>query len=536
MKNKLQNAIYHLPIYILFVYIFLNIISFWSAEKRELLNNFEDDAYYYFKIAKNVVEHNSFTFDGRTLANGFHPLWMSVVLPLSYAIRDPFIFLRVLGILSSLAIGAITYIGFKHIQNRFSLTSYAIAAIMLLACIIVFGTTGMETTILIPLVITSLLLLIRISPWKTFPADHNSNKDWFVLGAVLSFVQLARLDAILFNITVLAFITLLDRSSRKWKHLVIVSVPIFVSGATYLIVNYFAFQHFMPTSGLAKSMKVGLINDLFIRQMLDLTNPGTLWNIYLSMVFVAFWYMAHFIITQQYKRRNSALYDDHHYIALIVSAFFLLYTGYQLFGTSWVLWRWYGYPIYLMSIFVVPLVVEKMLIRLGVRPNLKIPVYVINNIIRTLILTLMAILGIRYGYWREHVNILFAYQNYLIANELNQRFPEPVIFAMGDRAGSFAYFFNGEVVQLEGLVGDYSIIQAIKNNTLMNYMTKSGVQYIMSQVAPPANYIQWTLLTPLPQHTSGPNAEIRLCKKSEVLHRVTEFDPIYIWKWPSCDQ
>ncbi len=40
-----------------------------------------DDAYYYFKVAQNISEGKGSTFDGTNLANGYHPLWMLVNIP-----------------------------------------------------------------------------------------------------------------------------------------------------------------------------------------------------------------------------------------------------------------------------------------------------------------------------------------------------------------------------------------------------------------------------------------------------------------------
>ena len=41
-----------------------------------------DDAYYYFKVAQNISEGLGSTFDGVNLANGYHPLWMLVNIPI----------------------------------------------------------------------------------------------------------------------------------------------------------------------------------------------------------------------------------------------------------------------------------------------------------------------------------------------------------------------------------------------------------------------------------------------------------------------
>src|SRR6185436_2667256 len=42
-----------------------------------------DDAYYYFVIARNLAHGLGSTFDGIVPTNGYHPLWMLVLVPLA---------------------------------------------------------------------------------------------------------------------------------------------------------------------------------------------------------------------------------------------------------------------------------------------------------------------------------------------------------------------------------------------------------------------------------------------------------------------
>src|SRR5690242_6581016 len=59
-----------------------------------------DDAYYYFKVAQNISEGRGITFDGISLTNGFHPLWMAVCIPIfSLARYDLYLPLRVMVVL-----------------------------------------------------------------------------------------------------------------------------------------------------------------------------------------------------------------------------------------------------------------------------------------------------------------------------------------------------------------------------------------------------------------------------------------------------
>ena len=187
-----------------------------------------------------------------------------------------------------------------------------------------------------------------------------------------------------------------------------------------------------------------------------------------------------------------------------------------------------------MGMVVAPLLLDHILQRLHSFETLTKTLKLLTFMIVTIVLLEMAVLASRWGYWRNPVIILFPYDNYLIAEELNQRLEQPVIAAMGDRAGSFGYFFKGDVLQLEGLVGEYEILTAIKNNNLMAYMTDFGVELVVSHVGPPLTYDRWTLLNPLPKLSTGPYADINLCAKTELLRYKTAFSSIYIWQWPSC--
>lgn len=62
-----------------------------------------DDAYYYFKVAQNISEGLGSTFDGINLANGYHPLWMLVNIPIFALARfDLVLPLRVLTLVAGL--------------------------------------------------------------------------------------------------------------------------------------------------------------------------------------------------------------------------------------------------------------------------------------------------------------------------------------------------------------------------------------------------------------------------------------------------
>src|SRR3990172_9284841 len=54
------------------------------SDAYNLPNNWltRDDVYYYFKVAQNISEGHGSTFDGINPTNGYHPLWMTICIPI----------------------------------------------------------------------------------------------------------------------------------------------------------------------------------------------------------------------------------------------------------------------------------------------------------------------------------------------------------------------------------------------------------------------------------------------------------------------
>ena len=85
------------------------------ADYRSLvgLDLYQDDAFYYFKIARNIVDGRGMTFDGTTPTNAFHPLYLLLLLPLMVVSgSDPVTPIQLSGallVLVSLLTGAVVF-------------------------------------------------------------------------------------------------------------------------------------------------------------------------------------------------------------------------------------------------------------------------------------------------------------------------------------------------------------------------------------------------------------------------------------------
>jgi hypothetical protein len=182
-KVRFEDSIKYLPVAILSVYALLSITSFWTSHERELIDIFDDDAYYYFKIARNIVETGRLTFDGKSITNGFHPLWLILLIPFFIVWDDPILVLRPIGTFSVILAALTGYLGLRYLF-RYSTLSYILAAGLLLACVISFGSTGIEVTILLPLLVIALIILEQIRPWHA----SSGFKRIVALGLLLSLV------------------------------------------------------------------------------------------------------------------------------------------------------------------------------------------------------------------------------------------------------------------------------------------------------------------------------------------------------------
>ncbi len=157
-----------------------------------------DDAYFYFKTAQNISAGRGSTFDGLSLTNGYHPLWMLVCIPVFALARfDLILPLRLLVLLLG-ALSAVSGVLIFRLIRRVLFEPLA----MLAAAFWVFNSFihsavtrfGLETGLL---VIAVLFLLRRLQVFEArSQAQPVKLKEIALLAAAAVFVFLSRLDMI----------------------------------------------------------------------------------------------------------------------------------------------------------------------------------------------------------------------------------------------------------------------------------------------------------------------------------------------------
>lgn len=150
-----------------------------------------DDAYYYYKIARNITEGLGVTFDGLNRTNGFHPLWMAVCVAIFWLARfDLMLPLRVLMLVSAVFSLGAGILLFRLLRRYVAVEAAAFAAVLwtflpAVNAVVVQG--GLETSIS---AFFLMLLFYRGSQWRA----EQSRKRWLRLGIIAGLATLARLD------------------------------------------------------------------------------------------------------------------------------------------------------------------------------------------------------------------------------------------------------------------------------------------------------------------------------------------------------
>ncbi len=73
---------YRVEIFLVLLAVLPHLVISFSNPNTILDWYSSDDGFYYFQIARNLAAGHGFTFDGLSLTNGFHPLWLFLITPL----------------------------------------------------------------------------------------------------------------------------------------------------------------------------------------------------------------------------------------------------------------------------------------------------------------------------------------------------------------------------------------------------------------------------------------------------------------------
>ena len=216
-----------------------------------------DDAFYYFVPARNIAASNGISFDGLTRSNGFHPLWMAVLVPIfTLAQIDNILPLRVLIVVLALLNSATGIVLFRLVKHYFAVEVAAFVAFVWALTPAIHGLTtkgGVEAGLNAFFI---LLLWERVSAFNRrdeWKADYW--REIAGLGLIAALTILARLD----NVFLVFFAGLWlwlrwfgDNWPQRLKTGFAFFIPVVIIMLGYLAWNQAAFGTATPVSGQIK--------------------------------------------------------------------------------------------------------------------------------------------------------------------------------------------------------------------------------------------------------------------------------------------
>lgn len=431
---------------------------------ERLVSVVPDDAFYYLQVADNIAAGRGSTFDSINQTNGYHPLWMAVLVPLRWVSGDigRLTFVRIVLVLQ--AVITVTTAGLIWHSLRNSVSSTAALAGILFFTIASFNPiTGLETSLVSFTIALGVWLLI-------------TNRRPIVVGVCMAAIALARLDFALVVVSLgLAWI-ILEQDGRRTslQTLALRATKIFLvpalAGLAYLVFNRVVFGHPLPVTF---SIKTTVHPDLR-------SSFGDALAIYGSRIVYAPLLVAPSLVLlyrRRTGRRSTPAARRFEIVGAALGLGTLVHVAYIVLSVGFGPSRWHLIPhgvAYALCVGLVTSFVAELL-------NGRLRRLAVGGIIIVVACLLSVASNARVvGRVLDPPASNSGVQLYHTALWIDANTPADAIVGLSD-AGIVGYFSERSVVNLDGLVNSFETFEAIRDDGLCDKLRDEwGVDHFVS--------------------------------------------------------
>ena len=436
MLTKFQKSLSEIFSKNKFIFIFSIILFLFSQYS---LNHFptglfEDDTYFYYTTAYNSLINGFITFDGISSTNGFHPLWMIILitcgLPLKLiGLTNPFIFGTIFNGISTL-VWFFVLSKFKSIWSQILAASFSLMT--------GFGMEG------------ALAGLIIIEIFECYFKKNPIRKNWLFLPLILTRIDLS-LTAI-----ILALKEIKLKSIKELQPFLIIAIGIVLT----LIFNFIVGGYPFSVTSLVKTNDLGFHN--FI---LNLTQ-GLGNQLRYLLIFAVSSIFLYLISTskREAKLRDIKLPDfkTNLYLFAASSSFLIFHT---FLGSTR---DWYFAPTGISLIFLLDKYINKKNFN-----KKKVIIFLL------IIITSLEFTAASAYFYKERQNSLLASD---FVNRTKNIIPEKSRIYIVDGSGYLSWAFLPEinVINGDGLVNSisyYKMILKKRVDLFLDYIKRNEIQY-----------------------------------------------------------
>ncbi|WP_018684764.1 hypothetical protein [Actinokineospora enzanensis] len=428
------------------------------------VGSFDDDAFYYFGIADHIAMGDGSTFNGLDPTNGYHPLWLLLLVPVFSITNGKAALVAVTLVSSALAVAS-----GRQIDRIGMLTGRPILVTLCATPLLVLGAagpsfwfSGMETGLLLFILLWLGATYLRTDGFLSPAFGPAAARG---VGVLMALAVLARLDTV-FPMAVLGVVAAVTwaRAGRPWLRLTLwlALVPALVLVA-YVAINQALFHTPLPVSGQAKALGGGGFNTDTISQFLSspvLFDQRT-WLGAIALLAVVGALLA---------RATGGLGLAARFGAIMLTGG-VLTVGYYAFTSSWQLWPWYFSSAPLAVALAGPALVAKWAKAAQQHKPARLA------LAGGLALLMVALIGVNAARSTKGVvaRSAFIEAGPAVAARIDALTPVGAPIAMGDRAGSIGYHLRRPVVHLEGLVNSVEYLDALKTGQVHEFLATRDV-------------------------------------------------------------
>lgn len=432
----------------------------WQAlalDASSLVNGVLDDSFYYLQVARHLAAGHGSTFDGVEPTNGYHPLWLWMLVPIQRVVPDPIASMRAALLLSG-ALGLASLVMIGRILTRVG----AGRAVPIALLVFAWPRFAKQTTSLLETPLVLLLYLFVILELLTL--DLSRRRARVGLGLLLGLACLARLDSV-FLLAAFAVFALRDPREPKLLGRAQRAVePLAVAGlvlAPYLIWNLSVFGHLQPISGAMKSS--------FPHPELRL-EP---WRAFPEFALLLLAGAAFLILAIRRPDRWMGVLG-------LFGLAALLHALYTALFMAWGVDVWHFTLLLPIALLGVPWAFEQAFrATFGGRPALGKVLDTVRWVVLIVGVAAAVAVQARSLQLREgrHLDTTRG-----LALWARDSLPADAVFA-GTDTGVFAYFSGRTTVNLDGLINNYRYRDALLSGRFREYLDERGVDYIFDQFA-----------------------------------------------------
>lgn len=470
-------------------------VALWYIPSWALASFTPDDAFYYFRIARNFVLGHGFSFDTINPTNGFQPLWMYLLLLPAYFTRglDVEIFPRVSMLYQYALLAVATFLLHRALQRWCPPTVLFLSDAFTIVLGLRVFVNGMETIVI--------FLVFAVGVWYLSRRDPGAQSAGYfaITGAIAGLLFLARLDSVFTVILwMLLQAELVRRHRLPARYLLYMAAIAAAIAAPYLLYNLWAFGDPMPISGKLKNSFPRIEQMDWKRvpaqHLLALTISvaalGWLWKRALPqrplMLFLLAWLL------------GSGVHAIH-----------------TILFMKWAVFKWHFSPYWMPLTVLLPLVLTQFDRSRWAR------LAAVAGIALWAVLVLALV-----QFVQETVPLqgepTWAKTTYEAARWARQHTPPDAVFAMKD-AGRFGYYSDRRVINLDGLVNNMLLQERIREGKLHQYLQERGVRFLVQHAITPDSQ----MVEDAPAVSAGTYRRTRIYYLSRLYNVNSEGIPLY---------